>query len=42
MNVKTKATLQKELADLINHKAVGYLAEIAKDKNIFLIHIHFY
>ena len=34
-----KAEEEKELADLINHKAVDYLAQIAKDYNIFLIHI---
>ncbi len=34
-----KAEKEKELADLINHKAVGYLAESAKEKDIPLIHI---
>ena len=34
-----KAETEKELADLVNHKAVQYLAEISKEKNIFLIHI---
>ena len=34
-----KAEEEKELADLINHKAVKYLAEISKEKNIPLIHI---
>ncbi len=34
-----KAESEKELADLINHKAVKYLAEISKQKNIPLIHI---
>jgi len=34
-----KAEEEKELADLINYKAVKYLAEITKEKDIFLIHI---
>jgi len=34
-----KAESEKELADLINHKAVEYLAKISKQKNIVLIHI---
>lgn len=34
-----KAQNDKENADLINHKAVAYLAELAKVKNISLIHI---
>ena len=34
-----KAEEEKELADLINHKAVKYLAEISKVKDIILIHI---
>jgi dTDP-4-dehydrorhamnose reductase len=34
-----KAEEEKELADLINHKAVKYLANTAKEKNIPLIHI---
>ncbi len=34
-----KAESEKELADLINHKAVEYLANISKQKEILLIHI---
>jgi len=34
-----KAEEEQELADLINYKAVKYLAKIAKDNNIVLIHI---
>jgi dTDP-4-dehydrorhamnose reductase len=34
-----KAENERELADLINHKAVEYLAEICKEKDIPLIHI---
>ncbi len=34
-----KAEEEKELADLINHKAVKYLADTAKEKNVPLIHI---
>ena len=34
-----KAESQKEITDLINHKAVAYLAQTAKEYNIFLIHI---
>jgi len=34
-----KAEEEQELADLINHKAIKYLAKIAKDNNIVLIHI---
>ena len=34
-----KAESELELADKINHQAVFYLASIAKDKNIKLIHI---
>jgi len=34
-----KAEDEKELADLINHKAVEYLASNAKKRDIFLIHI---
>jgi len=34
-----KAEEEKELADLINHKAVEYLASNAKKRDIFLIHI---
>ena len=34
-----KAEEEKELADLINHKAVKNLANICKEKNIFFIHI---
>lgn len=34
-----KAEKEKELADNINHKAVRYLAELSKEKNIKLIHI---
>ncbi len=34
-----KAEEEKELADLINHKAVKYLADISKQKDIPLIHI---
>ena len=34
-----KAEEEKEKADLVNHKAVQYLANIAKEKNIPLIHI---
>jgi dTDP-4-dehydrorhamnose reductase len=34
-----KAETEEDLADSINHKAVTYLAQIAKDKNIKLIHI---
>jgi len=34
-----KAEEEKEKADLINHKAVKFLADIAKEKNILLIHI---
>jgi len=34
-----KAESEKELADLINHKAVEYLADISKQKDISLIHI---
>ena len=34
-----KAEEEKELADLINHKAIKYLAEISKIKDIPLIHI---
>ena len=34
-----KAEDEKELADLINHKAVEYLADISKKNNIVLIHI---
>ena len=34
-----KAETEQYLADSINHKAVTYLAQIAKDKNIKLIHI---
>jgi dTDP-4-dehydrorhamnose reductase len=34
-----KAETEQDLADSINHKAVTYLAQIAKDKSIKLIHI---
>jgi dTDP-4-dehydrorhamnose reductase len=34
-----KAEEEQELANVINHKAVQYLAEISKEKNIKLIHI---
>ena len=34
-----KAEEEKELADLINHKAVEYLAKVSKEYDIFLIHI---
>lgn len=34
-----KADSEFELADIVNHKAVKYLAEIANDNNIKLIHI---
>jgi dTDP-4-dehydrorhamnose reductase len=34
-----KAQSESDLADKINHKAVANLAQIAKDKNISLIHI---
>jgi len=34
-----KAEEEKELADLINHKAVKHLADISKKNDIFLIHI---
>ncbi len=34
-----KAESEKELADLINHKAVKYLTDISKQKEIPLIHI---
>ncbi|WP_022671118.1 dTDP-4-dehydrorhamnose reductase [Hippea alviniae] len=34
-----KAEEEKELADLINHKAVEYLAKVSKEYGIFLIHI---
>jgi len=34
-----KAEEEKEKADLVNHKAVEYLANIAKEKKISLIHI---
>ena len=34
-----KAEEEKELADLINHKAVKYLSDISKENNIILIHI---
>ncbi len=34
-----KAETETELADLINHKAVGYIAEVAKQQNVKLIHI---
>ena len=34
-----RAEEEKELADLINHRAVKYLAEIAKEKDMILIHI---
>lgn len=34
-----KAETEAELADAINHRAVGKLAQIAKDKNAFLIHV---
>ena len=34
-----KAEEEKEKADLKNHKAVKFLADIAKEKNILLIHI---
>lgn len=34
-----KAEIEQDLADSINHKAVTYLAQIAKDKSIKLIHI---
>jgi len=34
-----KAEEEKELADLVNHNAVGFLANAAKEKNIPLIHI---
>lgn len=34
-----KAEVNKDLADLINHKAVGYLAELSKEKDIKLLHI---
>ena len=34
-----KAETEQYLADSINHKAVTYLAQIAKDRNIKLIHI---
>ena len=34
-----KAEEKKELADLINHKAVEYLAKVSKEYDIFLIHI---
>jgi dTDP-4-dehydrorhamnose reductase len=34
-----KAETEEDLVDAINHKAVTYLAQIAKDKNIKLIHI---
>jgi dTDP-4-dehydrorhamnose reductase len=34
-----KAEEEKELANSVNHKAVRYLAEISKEKNIKLVHI---
>ena len=34
-----KAEEEREIAELINYKAVKYLAEISKEKNIKLIHI---
>ncbi|CAA6827815.1 MAG: dTDP-4-dehydrorhamnose reductase (EC [uncultured Sulfurovum sp.] len=34
-----KAEEEKELADKVNHRAVKYLAETSKEKNIQLIHI---
>ena len=34
-----KAEEEEALADAINHKAVGYLAEAAKNENISLVHI---
>ncbi|HEY9016787.1 dTDP-4-dehydrorhamnose reductase [Thiomicrospira sp.] len=34
-----KAETETELADAINHRAVGKLAQIAKDRNVFLIHV---
>jgi len=34
-----KAEEEKELADLVNHQAVKYLAEISKENDITLIHI---
>lgn len=34
-----KAESEKELADLVNHKAVEYLAEVCMKKDIALIHI---
>ena len=34
-----KAEEEKELADLINHIAVKHLAEISKERDVFLIHI---
>ena len=34
-----KAEEEKELADLINHKAVKYLANVSKENDITLIHI---
>ena len=34
-----KAEEEKELAEMINNKAVGYLSQISKEKDIFLIHI---
>ncbi|WOE69451.1 dTDP-4-dehydrorhamnose reductase [Hydrogenimonas thermophila] len=34
-----KAEEEKELADLVNHKAVEYLANVCRQKGIYLIHI---
>jgi dTDP-4-dehydrorhamnose reductase len=34
-----KAESQEEIADAINHKAIEFLAQISKEKNIKLIHI---
>jgi dTDP-4-dehydrorhamnose reductase len=34
-----KAETEAEHADAINHRAVGKLAQVAKDRNVFLIHV---